>query len=44
MIADLHLHITSSHGINSPSKVVALAQEKGFSAIAITDHYNITLF
>lgn len=38
MYADLHLHTKASDGINSPSEVVALAKEKGFSAIAITDH------
>lgn len=38
MYADLHLHTTASDGVNSPFKVVGLAKEKGFSAIAITDH------
>ena len=38
MYADLHLHTTASDGKNTPAEVVALAQQKGFSAIAITDH------
>ncbi len=36
--ADLHLHTTASDGILSPADLVATAEEKGFSAIAITDH------
>lgn len=35
---DLHIHTTASDGIDSPEAVVALAAEKGFSIIAITDH------
>jgi len=35
---DLHLHTTASDGTDAPEKVVALAAEKGFEAIAITDH------
>lgn len=38
MYADLHLHTTASDGSNAPAEVVALAREKGFAAIAITDH------
>ena len=38
MYSDLHLHTTASDGKNTPAEVVALAQQKGFSAIAITDH------
>ena len=35
---DLHIHTTASDGTDSPEAVVALAAEKGFSVIAITDH------
>lgn len=35
---DLHLHTTASDGTDSPERVVALAAEAGFEAIAITDH------
>ena len=35
---DLHIHTTASDGTDSPEAVVALAAEKGFSIIAITDH------
>ena len=35
---DLHTHTTASDGTDSPEAVVALAAEKGFSLIAITDH------
>ena len=38
MFADLHLHTTASDGMISPEELVMLAKEKGFSAIAITDH------
>lgn len=38
MFADLHLHTTASDGIISPKQLVRQAKEKGFSAIAITDH------
>ena len=35
---DLHIHTTASDGTDSPEAVVALAAEKGFSIIAITEH------
>lgn len=35
---DLHVHTTVSDGTYTPSQVVALAKERGLSAIAITDH------
>ena len=38
MFADLHLHTRASDGIYSPAEVVRVAKEKGYSAIAITDH------
>ena len=39
---DLHLHTTFSDGADTPEAVVARAVEKGFSAIAITDHDTLT--
>ena len=38
MFADLHLHTTASDGIYAPAEVVKLAKDKGYTAIAITDH------
>ena len=38
---DLHLHSTCSDGYYSPEEIVALAQESGLCAIALTDHDNI---
>lgn len=38
MYADLHLHTTASDGMYSPSEVVSLAKDRGYTAIAITDH------
>lgn len=38
MYADLHLHTTASDGVYSPSEVVSLAKDMGYTAIAITDH------
>ena len=35
---DLHVHTTASDGTCSPAEVVALAKEKGLTAIAVTDH------
>lgn len=36
--ADLQLHSTASDGSDPPSEVVRRAHDKGFAAIAITDH------
>lgn len=36
--ADLQLHSTASDGSDPPSEVVRRAREKGFAAIALTDH------
>ncbi len=36
--ADLHVHTTASDGAYSPTQVVNLAAELGFSAIGIADH------
>ncbi|SFR14163.1 PHP domain-containing protein [Desulfoscipio geothermicus] len=36
--ADLHIHSTASDGIFTPSDIVKLAKQKGFSCIALADH------
>jgi predicted metal-dependent phosphoesterase TrpH len=41
MAIDLHAHTTASDGSFSPTELVALAQEKGLSALGITDHDTI---
>ncbi|MGB9678603.1 MAG: PHP domain-containing protein [Thermoanaerobacteraceae bacterium] len=41
MIADLHMHSTSSDGSNSPSEVVRLAKEHNLDCISLTDHDTI---
>lgn len=38
---DLHTHSTFSDGTDTPSALVALAEEKGLAAIALTDHNTI---
>jgi predicted metal-dependent phosphoesterase TrpH len=38
---DLHLHTTASDGVLTPSEIVALALERDFEAVAITDHDTI---
>src|SRR5882757_6302848 len=35
---DLHCHSTASDGTLAPAAVVALARERGLSALALTDH------
>ena len=35
---DLHTHSTKSDGTYTPQELVRYAQEKGLSAIALTDH------
>lgn len=40
-LIDLHVHSNASDGTLSPSAVVALAAEKGLTAIALTDHDTI---
>ena len=35
---DLHMHSTASDGVLSPAEVVRLAQERGLTTIALTDH------
>ena len=36
--ANLHLHSTHSDGVYSPTKLVKIAKDEGYSALAITDH------
>lgn len=38
MPVDLHAHTTASDGSFSPRELIALAREKGLSAVGITDH------
>ena len=38
---DLHMHSVFSDGTLSPSELVALAEETGLSAIALTDHNTV---
>lgn len=38
---DLHLHSTFSDGTDTPTELVALAEEKGLAAIALTDHNTV---
>lgn len=40
-LIDLHVHSNASDGTCTPSEVVALAVEKGLTAIALTDHDTI---
>jgi 3',5'-nucleoside bisphosphate phosphatase len=35
---DLHMHTTASDGLHPPAELVALAQQRGLTTIAITDH------
>ena len=41
-IVDLHSHSTASDGSFSPSELVALANDKGISALALTDHDTVS--
>lgn len=38
---DLHVHSTASDGSLSPEEIVAIAAEKGLSAVAIADHDSV---
>jgi 3',5'-nucleoside bisphosphate phosphatase len=38
MFADLHLHTNFSDGTYSPEELVSQAKQRGFAAIALTDH------
>ncbi|MEA5112714.1 MAG: PHP domain-containing protein [Geobacteraceae bacterium] len=39
---DLHIHTLHSDGVHTPSKIVAMAAEKGLKAVAITDHDSVS--
>lgn len=41
VFCDLHTHSTFSDGTDTPTALVALAQEKGLGAIALTDHNTV---
>lgn len=41
LFCDLHNHSTFSDGTDTPTALVALAEEKGLSAIALTDHNTV---
>lgn len=38
---DLHTHSTASDGSFSPSQIIALAEQKGLSVVALTDHDSV---
>lgn len=41
MLCDLHTHSTFSDGTLTPTELMALAREKGLSALALTDHNTV---
>lgn len=41
LFCDLHNHSTFSDGTDTPTALVAMAEEKGLSAIALTDHNTV---
>ena len=41
VFCDLHIHSTFSDGTDTPTALVALAEEKGLGAIALTDHNTV---
>ena len=41
LLFDLHVHTSCSDGVLSPEQIVVLAQRKGLSGLAITDHNTI---
>lgn len=41
VFCDLHAHSTFSDGTDTPTALVALAEEKGLGAIALTDHNTV---
>lgn len=41
-LIDLHLHSTASDGSLTPTEVVKLAEKKGLTAIALTDHDTVS--
>ena len=41
VFCDLHVHSTFSDGTDTPTALVAMAEEKGLGAIALTDHNTV---
>ena len=41
VFCDLHIHSTFSDGTDTPTALVAIAEEKGLGAIALTDHNTV---
>lgn len=41
LFCDLHMHSTYSDGTDTPTQLLALAQERGLAAIALTDHNTV---
>ena len=41
VFCDLHIHSTFSDGTDTPTALVAMAEEKGLGAIALTDHNTV---
>ena len=41
LFCDLHNHSTFSDGTDTPTALVALAEERGLGAIALTDHNTV---
>ncbi|MBU3698394.1 MAG: PHP domain-containing protein [Candidatus Kapabacteria bacterium] len=44
IVADLHTHTTCSDGLLSPMELVVKAEQRGFQALAITDHDNLDAY
>lgn len=42
LYANLHTHTTHSDGVDSPAKLVHIAKDEGYGAVAVTDHDAIT--
>ena len=40
--ANLHLHSTHSDGVYTPARLVEIAREEGYGAVALTDHDTVT--
>jgi len=44
LVADMHTHTTCSDGVLSPFALVEIAEAKGFTTLAITDHDNMDAY
>ena len=42
MFANLHFHSTHSDGVDTPAKLVEIAKDEGYKALALTDHDTAT--